>query len=137
MFAWLVHGELKRLGQAKLLDVGCGTGGFLQHLSDDGSLVVTGSEIYLKGLQFAQKRQPHIEFIQYDVTEGTLDRTYDLITAFDVFEHIEQDVEGMGNVHQMLTKDGVFILSVPRLSFCGVGWATSSVTNAAIHGPRC
>ena len=117
LFAWLVHSELDRLGQAKLLDVGCGTGDFAQHLSDDGSLVVTGSEIYLKGLQIAQKRQPHIEFIQYDVTEGILDRTYDIITAFDVFEHIEQDVEGMGNVHQMLTEDGVFILSVPQHKF--------------------
>ncbi len=117
MFAWLVHGELNRLGQAKLLDVGCGTGDFVQHLSDDESLAVTGSEIYLKGLQIAQKRQPHIEFIQYDVTEGILDRTYDIITAFDVFEHIEQDVEGIGNVHQMLTKDGAFILSVPQHKF--------------------
>jgi 2-polyprenyl-3-methyl-5-hydroxy-6-metoxy-1,4-benzoquinol methylase len=117
LFSWLVHRERDRLGQAALLDVGCGTGDFAQHLSKDGSLSVTGSEIYLKGLQFAQKRQPHIEFIQYDVTEGILDRSYSIITAFDVLEHIEEDVAGMRNVHEMLTEDGVFILSVPQHKF--------------------
>jgi 2-polyprenyl-3-methyl-5-hydroxy-6-metoxy-1,4-benzoquinol methylase len=117
LFSWLVHRERDRLGRAKLLDVGCGTGDFAQHLKADATLSITGSEIYLKGLQFAQKRQPDVEFIQFDVTEGILDRSYDIITAFDVFEHIEDDVVGMHNVHEMLTEDGVFILSVPQHMF--------------------
>lgn len=117
LFSWLVHSEKDRLGTASLLDVGCGTGDFAQHLVKDGSLTITGSEIYLKGLQFAKRRQPDVAFIQYDVTDGILDRSYDIITAFDVFEHIEQDVDGMRNVHQMLTPQGVFILSVPQHMF--------------------
>ncbi|WP_157132275.1 class I SAM-dependent methyltransferase [Roseobacter sp. AzwK-3b] len=117
LFSWLVHRERDRLGQARLLDVGCGTGDFVQHLSNDGSLTITGSEIYLKGLQFAQKRQPTVEFIQYDVTMGALDRDYDIVTAFDVFEHIEQDVTGLRNVHEMLSDDGALILSVPQHMF--------------------
>ena len=117
LFSWLVHQQKDRLGTASLLDVGCGTGDFAQHLVKDGTLSITGSEIYLKGLHFAKRRQPDVEFIQYDVTDGILDRSYDIITAFDVFEHIERDVEGMRNVHQMLTPQGVFILSVPQHMF--------------------
>ena len=117
LFSWLVHREKDRLGTASLLDVGCGTGDFAQHLVKDGTLTITGSEIYLKGLQFAKRRQPDVDFIQFDVTDGILDRSYDIITAFDVFEHIERDVEGMRNVHQMLTPQGVFILSVPQHMF--------------------
>lgn len=117
LFSWLVYRERNRLGHARLLDVGCGTGDFVQHLRTDGSLTITGSEIYLKGLQFAQKRQPTVEFIQYDVTMGALDRNYDIVTAFDVFEHIEQDVTGLRNVHEMLSDDGALILSVPQHMF--------------------
>ncbi|MCW1918553.1 class I SAM-dependent methyltransferase [Rhodobacter sp. KR11] len=117
LFSWLVHRELRRLGRARLLDVGCGTGDFAQHLVKDGTLTVTGSEIYLKGLHFAKKRQPGVEFIQYDVTEGVLDRGFDIITAFDVFEHIDRDVDGMRHVHQMLSPEGVFVISVPQHMF--------------------
>jgi SAM-dependent methyltransferase len=114
LFKWLVQQEQVRIGRAKLLDVGCGTGEFFQHLTEQPLLSLTGSEIYLRGLLFAKLRQPEVEFIQYDVTEGALDREFDIVTAFDVFEHIEQDVRGMRNVHEILTKDGVFILSVPQ-----------------------
>ena len=117
LFSWLVHRERDRLGSARLLDVGCGTGEFAQHLDKAATLQITGSEIYLSGLKFATERQPDVDFIQYDVTEGILDQTYDIITAFDVFEHIDQDVEGMRNVHEMLTPDGVFIVSVPQHQF--------------------
>ena len=89
LFSWLVHRERDRLGKANLLDVGCGTGEFAQHIENDGSISVTGSEIYLKGLMFAKSRQPDVDFIQYDVTEGILDRHFDIVTAFDVFEHNE------------------------------------------------
>lgn len=117
LFKWLVQREVSRLGQARLLDVGCGTGEFLQHLKGRPELALTGSEIYLKGLQLAKRRQPEVEFIQYDVTEGPLDRAFDIVTAFDVFEHIEQDEQGLRNVHDVLTKDGVLILSVPQHRF--------------------
>ncbi len=117
LFTWLVKQEQTRLGQARLLDVGCGTGEFFQHLTDQTSLSLTGSEIYLRGLHLAKLRQPGVEFIQYDVTQGALDREFEIVTAFDVFEHIEQDVQGMRNIHENLTKDGVLILSVPQHKF--------------------
>ncbi len=117
LFKWLVQREKLRLGRARLLDVGCGTGEFIQHLTGQPDLDLTGSEIYIKGLLLAKKRQPDVEFIQYDVTEGVLDREFDIITAFDVFEHVEQDVQGMRNVHHSLSRDGVFILSVPQHQF--------------------
>lgn len=117
LFKWLVQQEQTRLGQAKLLDIGCGTGEFFQHLKGQTLLSLTGSEIYLRGLQLAKLRQPGVEFIQYDVTQGALDREFDIVTAFDVFEHVEHDVQGMHNVHEILTKDGVFILSVPQHKF--------------------
>lgn len=121
LFGWLVQQERKRLGRAKLLEVGCGTGEFVQHLLKDEQLSITGSEIYLSGLQYARKRLPDVDFIQFDVTQGILGETFDIITAFDVLEHIEADETSMRHIAEMLSDDGVFILSVPQYMFM---WST-------------
>lgn len=117
LFGWLVRQDVTRLGRARLLDIGCGTGDFLGKIIDMPGLSATGSEIYLSGLKIAQKRQPRAEFIQFDVTQGVLDRQFDIITAFDVLEHVEQDEAGFRHIHDMLSDDGVYIMSVPQHAF--------------------
>ncbi|MDU9004318.1 class I SAM-dependent methyltransferase [Sedimentitalea todarodis] len=117
LFGWLVQQDVTRLGRANLLDIGCGTGSFLGKIIDMPGLSATGSEIYLSGLKIAQKRQPRAEFIQFDVTQGVLDRQFDIITAFDVLEHVEQDEAGFRNIHDMLSDDGTYIMSVPQHAF--------------------
>ena len=42
---------------------------------------------------------------------------FDIITAFDVIEHIEDDNTALSNINQMLNKDGVLIVSVPQYKF--------------------
>ncbi|WP_375570102.1 class I SAM-dependent methyltransferase [Seohaeicola saemankumensis] len=121
LFGWLVRREVARLCEARLLDVGCGTGDFMRELSGTRGLSLTGSEIYLAGLRFARKRLPSLDFVQYDVTEGSLDLKFDIITAFDVLEHVERDLDGMRNIRAMLSENGVFILSVPQHAFL---WST-------------
>jgi putative flippase GtrA/SAM-dependent methyltransferase len=121
LFGWLVRRELARIGTARLLDVGCGTGDFMRELLGLPRLSLTGSEIYLAGLRFARQRLPDVEFIQYDVTEGSLDRSFDIVTAFDVLEHVERDLDGLRHIHSMLSDDGVLFLSVPQHPFL---WST-------------
>ncbi|MCR9089624.1 MAG: class I SAM-dependent methyltransferase [Rhodobacteraceae bacterium] len=121
LFGWLVRRELERLGTARWLDIGCGTGDFAGTLRNVPGLSITGSEIYLSGLRFARHHLPDVEFIQYDVTEGRLDRCFDIVTAFDVLEHVDEDQAGMQHVAEMLSDDGVFILSVPQHAFL---WST-------------
>ena len=49
--------------------------------------------------------------------KGVVGEEFDLIVAFDVIEHIENDVAALSNINQMLTKNGVFIVSVPQHMF--------------------
>lgn len=121
LFGWLVRREVARLGTARMLDVGCGTGDFARAVRGTPGLTLTGSEIYLSGLRHARARLPDVEFVQYDVTEGRLDRDFDIVTAFDVLEHVERDVEGLRNIRAMLGDGGVLILSVPQHAFL---WST-------------
>jgi len=117
LFKNFVQGNLSPTGKTKFLEIGCGTGDFIQHIAQNENLEITGSEIYLKGLLYAKTNLPNVDFIQFDVTQGIIGEKFDLIVAFDVIEHIENDVAALSNINQMLTKNGVLIVSVPQHMF--------------------
>jgi SAM-dependent methyltransferase len=104
-------------GKTKFLEIGCGTGDFIRRIAQDEKLEITGSEIYLKGLVYAKKNLPNVDFVQFDVTQGKIGEQFHIITAFDVLEHIENDNAALSNISQMLKKDGVLIVSVPQYMF--------------------
>ncbi|MEK7412354.1 MAG: class I SAM-dependent methyltransferase [Planctomycetota bacterium] len=113
----LVHKYASRTAKTRFLDIGCGTGAVIQGIIDDANLEITGSEIYLKGLLYAKSKLPRVDFIQFDVTQGILPAQFDMIGAFDVIEHIENDVAAIANIHEMLSDDGYFIVTVPQYMF--------------------
>lgn len=117
LFKGLVKKNLPASQRAKFLEIGCGTGDFIKHLRDDTKLEITGSEVYLKGLVYAKKNQPDVEFIQFDITKGQIGREFDMIVAFDVIEHIDEDMAALSNINRMLRDDGVAIISVPQHMF--------------------
>ena len=108
-------------GKTKFLEIGCGTGDFIQHLVGNENLDITASEIYLKGLAYAKKNLPSVDFVQFDVTKGTIGEQFDIIAAFDVLEHIENDKAALSNINRMLRTGGTAIISVPQYMFM---WST-------------
>lgn len=117
LFKSIVQRHLSPIGKTRFLEIGCGTGDFIQQIEDNKSLEITGSEIYLKGLQYAKKNLPNVDFVQFDVTKGKIGEQFDMITAFDVIEHIDDDAAAISNISQMLHKNGVLIISVPQHMF--------------------
>lgn len=117
LFKSIVYDHLVPTGKTKFLEIGCGTGGFIQQIIENENLEITGSEIYLKGLLYAKKNLPDVDFIQFDVTKGEVGEEFDLIVAFDVIEHIENDVAAILNINRMLHKGGVLIVTVPQHMF--------------------
>ena len=114
LFKKVVYEHLAATGKTKFLEIGCGTGSFIRQLVDNEKLLITGSEIYLKGLLYAKENVPNVDFIQLDVTQGSIDEKFDIIAAFDVIEHVENDVAAISNINQMLNKGGVLVISVPQ-----------------------
>ena len=117
LFKRIVYDHLVSTGKTKFLEIGCGTGGFIQQIVENENLEITGSEIYLKGLLYAKKNLPNVDFIQFDVTQGVIGEEFDLIVAFDVIEHIENDVAAISNINKMFHKGGVLIMTVPQHMF--------------------
>lgn len=117
LFKHFVQKNILPSGNTKFLEIGCGTGDFIKHIVQNKNLDITGSEIYLKGLLYAKKNLPNVNFIQFDVTQGVVGYEFDIIVAFDVLEHIEDDVAALSNICKMLNKEGCLILTVPQHMF--------------------
>ena len=116
-FKKVVFDHMPSTGKTRLLEIGCATGNFIQQIAGNERLEITGSEIYLNGLKYAKKNLPDVDFIQFDITQGGIGEEFDLIIAFDVIEHIEDDVAAISNMNGMLHEDGIIVITVPQHMF--------------------
>jgi len=102
---------------ANYLEIGCGTGYVLKGFSKFTRLTMTGADVLLEGLCYAKKRLPQVEFIQLDAAQMPFSEEFDAIGAFDVLEHIEDDVAVMKNAARALRPHGLFFVTVPQHRF--------------------
>lgn len=114
------------------LEVGCGTGFVLSGVSlafPDTKLL--GSEIFIAGLGYAAARLPSAKFIQMDARNIPYREEFDVIGAFDVLEHIEDDVKVLQEIHAALKENGFLFITVPQHR-----WLWSPVDKYACHVRR-
>lgn len=100
---------------SKFLEVGCGTGFVLSGVSRVcPQIELSGSEIFLAGLSHAAKRVPFAHFMQMDARRVPFVDEFDVIGAFDVLEHIEEDETVLAQLHRAIKPSGVLLLTVPQ-----------------------
>jgi len=100
------------------LEIGCGTGFVLSGLADAfPNLQLSGSEIFSDGLSFAQQRVPRATLYQMDARAIPFDDEFDVIGAFDVLEHIEEDRQVLAQIFAAVHPGGGLILTVPQHPF--------------------
>jgi SAM-dependent methyltransferase len=56
-----------------------------------------------------------VQFPDFDITKDTLSKTFDVIIAEHVFEHLRHPYSAARNVHAMLKDGGVFMMATPFL----------------------
>lgn len=102
-------------GMASFLEVGCGTGFVLSAIRQAFPLArLVGSEAFRQGLVFAQKRMPDAEFLQMDVRKLPYEAEFELVGAFDVLEHVEEDELALSQLSRAMVPGGGLILTVPQ-----------------------
>ncbi len=95
----------------KILNVGAGTGFTSELLSKYGE--VTSVEYENSCVEFVNANT------SLHLTEGSIldlqfeDNTFDLVCAFDVVEHVEDDVKAASEMIRVAKKDGYVFISVP------------------------
>ncbi len=99
---------------AQVLEIGCGTGNTLAVLNREWTKgPVTGVDLFYDGLKFARQRVD-CRFVQGDINELPFPAgTFDLICLFDVLEHLPADTEILRSLHDLLTPNGLLMLTVP------------------------
>ena len=99
----------------RFLEIGCGTGFVLGGIHAAlPSAELWGSEIFSAGLAIAAERVPSARFIQMDARTIPFRDEFDVIGAFDVIEHIEEDEAVLREVNEALRPGGTLLLTVPQ-----------------------
>jgi len=98
--------------KCKILDIGCGTGYVSRSIKDMG-YSVDCLDIFLEAIKFCIKRNAGNEYYILNLYDMPFSEHYDLICAFDVIEHIDDDCKVLKNIHSALKKDGQVLITVP------------------------
>ena len=116
----------------KVLEIGCGTGFVLSGMRAAFPQVsFSGSDIFTEGLAFTSQRMPGDFLFQMDARRIPFVEEFDLIGAFDVLEHIEEDEAVLAQMFRACKPGGGIVLTVPQHR-----WLWSRVDDFAHHKRR-
>ncbi len=95
----------------QILDIGCGTGATMDRLKQYGA--VQGVDLSEIPLNFSRRRG-HTSVLCASATELPFENeSFDLVTALDVIEHLDDDVKGLSEIRRVLQPGAPAIIFVP------------------------
>lgn len=105
-YRYLVSSKLNLpLSGNKILDIGCYDGFLLSHIDAVEKFAIDIDVL---------KKYPSIQYIEGDFMEYNFkDKKFDKIFAFDVLEHVREDKIFLEKIIQLLSTEGMAILSTP------------------------
>lgn len=98
-----------------LLEIGCGTGFVMAGIAGAvPGIRIAASEAHVAGLGFAAQRVPGACLMQMDARAVPFAAEFDVVAAFDVIEHIEDDRAVLREMHRAARPGGGILLTVPQ-----------------------
>lgn len=112
ILAELIRREVRPPAKARILEIGCGTGHNLGMLAGFGS--VDGLEVDDEARAIAeQKHGRAVKSAPLPELTGVRRRSYDLIAALDVIEHVDEDQAAIAAIAERLKPGGKLLMTVP------------------------
>lgn len=121
--------SIKVAANAKILDVGCGTGHHLIALYRQGYNNLVGIDPFLD-----QDQEINKELKIYKKTIDEIDGKFDLITFHHSLEHMPNQFSTFQAISRLLTKDGLCLIRIPTVS--SFAWEKYRINWASLDAPR-
>ena len=116
VYLGLLRDHLRGARPRRVLDLGCGMGGFLEGLAEIGERVVP-SDVSLESLAHCAERGFPGGVLSSGYALPFRDGAFDLVCMFDAIEHIPDDRRTMREVARVLAPGGRAFVSVPAYQF--------------------
>lgn len=98
----------------RMLDVGCGTGAFLE-VAEERGWDVTGTEFSAYAIKVAEARRFRV--LKGEVWEAKLPaEAFDVVTCWHVIEHVADPKRVMEEIYRVLRPGGVLVLATPNVA---------------------
>ena len=100
----------------RVLDVGCGVGYGAQYLAQNGARSVIAFDLSEEAIDHARQyyAHPNVEFITASATDFDFGRRFEVVTCFELIEHVQEQNQVLRLIANALEDDGVLIMSTPR-----------------------
>jgi SAM-dependent methyltransferase len=111
----IVKTQASNCKNPKIFDVGCGTGANLAVFSEYGKSF--GIDMASSAIKFCRSRGLNNLVISKVESLAYLSESFDIITALDVLEHIDDDVTAMKELYRVCKTGGTLLVTVPAYGF--------------------
>jgi SAM-dependent methyltransferase len=127
----IIQNPKSKIQNPKILDVGCGTGANLEMLAQFGAS--EGVDVSDDALEFCRRKGLKVHKGLAEKLPFA-DESFDVVTALDVVEHLDDDVAGLKEMHRVLKTGGRALIFVP--AFMWLWGVQDDVSNHRIRYTR-
>lgn len=98
-----------------ILDVGCGLGETVRHLSAElpGNRYA-GADFSATAIDECRRRMPQHDWLVADLTAGPVEGSFDAVVCSEVLEHLDEPAAAVEHLARSVRQGGVVVITVPH-----------------------